>query len=242
MARGVVALAVIGVGLFLAALLGTEETLAPSRRRPNALGRAFGDVRQLVRSRHFVAYALAGSFGFAALFSYISASSFVYQDVFGLSAQLYAVLFATNGLILMGSNVANRHLVTRIDPHRLLLSGLALVSLAGLALAAATIAGAGAGVVLPLVPLVALGTGLTIPNTIALAMEREGARAGSASALFGTLQFTLGALVAPLVGIAGTSAVPMGVAIAASALLALASFLLLAPVWWPRSEQPGRSG
>ncbi len=228
--RGVfVALAAIGVGLFLIALLATRETLDPSRRRPGALRRSFRDVAQLVRHRHFIAYALAGSLGFAGLFSYIAASSFVYQDVFGLSAQLYALLFAVNGVVLMSTNVANRRLVGQVEPQRLMLIGLSVICLAGLAIATATVAGARAGVVLPLLPLVAVGSGLSIPNSLALGMEREGERAGTASALFGLLQFSLGALVAPLVGIAGASAVPMGIAIAASALLALATFLLLAP-------------
>jgi DHA1 family bicyclomycin/chloramphenicol resistance-like MFS transporter len=54
--------------------------------------------------------------------------------------------------------------------------------------------------------------GLAMPNTPALALNRHGEAAGSASAMLGFLQFGIGAAVAPLVGLGGgTTAVPMAV-------------------------------
>jgi MFS transporter, DHA1 family, multidrug resistance protein len=52
--------------------------------------------------------------------------------------------------------------------------------------------------------------------------------AGSASALLGVLQFAIGAVVAPLVGLRGTtSALPMAGGIAAFAIVTLVLFLVL---------------
>jgi DHA1 family bicyclomycin/chloramphenicol resistance-like MFS transporter len=52
--------------------------------------------------------------------------------------------------------------------------------------------------------------------------------AGSASALLGVLQLAIGAVVAPLVGLAGvTAAVPMAIAIAAFAIATLLTFIVL---------------
>ena len=65
------------------------------------------------------------------------------------------------------------------------------------------------------------------PNATALALADTRA-AGSAAALLGVLQFTIGAAVAPLVGLAGTvTAIPMALAIAAFGLATLATFLIL---------------
>lgn len=222
-----VGLAAIGVALLLVAWAATKETLPAGRRRQRALSQSMQDVSLLIRHHHFMAYALAGAFGFGVFFAYIAASSFVYQDVFGLSAQTYSLLFAVNGFTLMATNIANSKLVGRFALRRLLLVGVCLLASSGIAVALAAIAGAGAVVILPLLVLVAAGTGLTIPNSVALAMEGEAARAGTASALYGLLQFGIGAVLAPLVGVAGSSAVPMGLAMAVSGLLALASYLVL---------------
>ncbi len=71
--------------------------------------------------------------------------------------------------------------------------------------------------------------GLIIANAVALAMADEGARAGSAAALLGVLQFAAaaGAAVAPLVGLGGVSAVPMGIVMAAASGAALLSYRVL---------------
>ena len=63
-----------------------------------------------------------------------------------------------------------------------------------------------------LVPMFVIVSSLAfvLPNSTALALNDHAAVAGTASALLGMGQFVIGALVAPLVGAAGTeSAVPM---------------------------------
>ena len=78
--------------------------------------------------------------------------------------------------------------------------------------------------------------GLILPNATALALTDHGQRAGSALAIMGALQYVVGALVAPVVGIAGTgTALPMAIVIAVLSLGALLSYLALAR---PRSGVP----
>ena len=227
--RGVfVALALIGVLLVLLVLFLTAETLPPESRKAHAVSDTLRNVGVLLRHRHYLGYVLAGAFGFGTMFAYISASSFVYQDVFGTSAQLYSVLFATNGLALMAANVLNGRLVGRIGQRPLLRRGLTGLVVGSTAIAVAAIAGAGAAAILPLLAFTVASLGFVVANSLALAMAGEPARAGAASALFGLFQFGVGAAIAPLVGVAGTSAIPMGIAMATSALLAVASFLFLA--------------
>ena len=66
-----------------------------------------------------------------------------------------------------------------------------------------------------LVPLLVLVscTGVLLPNSTALALEGQAASAGAASALFGLLQFAIGAAVPPLASLGGVTAVVMAATI-----------------------------
>jgi DHA1 family bicyclomycin/chloramphenicol resistance-like MFS transporter len=211
----------VGAVLFVAVLVGTRETLPPQRRRPAGLRAALVTYRELLTHRRFMAYTLAAALAFAALFAYISASSFVYQHVFGVSPQVYGLLFGLNGLAILGSNVINGRLVRSHPPGMLLRRALRANATIGVLLAAAATGGLGAGAIIPLLFAFAGTMGFIMANAITLALEGERARAGSASAVFGFLQFAAGAGVAPLVGVAGSSAVPMGIAMGAAGLTAL---------------------
>src|SRR5205814_807325 len=84
--------------------------------------------------------------------------------------------------------------------------------------------------------------GVVLPNTMALAMDLHPERAGAASALMGAGQSAFGAIVAPLVGLAGDrSAVPVAVAMtgaAAGALLVLVTATRGAARTWAVPAQP----
>ena len=101
-----------------------------------------------------------------------------------------------------------------MTPERLLRLGLATIAVAGVLTAAAAIAGLGAWALLPLMFAIVCSMGLIMSNSIAVSMALESYRAGSAAALFGASQFFIGAAVAPIVGAAGASAVPMGIVMA----------------------------
>jgi MFS transporter, DHA1 family, multidrug resistance protein len=117
-------LAAIGVPLLVSTLLWLPETLPAARRHPGGVldtVRAFG---ALLRDREFTPYALSFSLAFVAMFAYIAGSSFVLEDIHGISPQLFSVVFAVNsaGLITM-SQVGGR-LAGRLGPHVLLRRGL----------------------------------------------------------------------------------------------------------------------
>ena len=64
----------------------------------------------------FTGYTVGAGLSFGALFSYIAGSSFVFQDVYGVSPQVYALLFGLNGVALLGASVANHRLQERVGP------------------------------------------------------------------------------------------------------------------------------
>ncbi|MGC4954912.1 multidrug effflux MFS transporter [Actinomadura citrea] len=217
-------LAAIGVALFLGSLLGLAETLPPGRRETGGLRATAAVCRTLVRDRAFTGYGLAIGFSFAALFTYISGSPFVLQDIYGMSPQGFGIAFGVNSLGIVAAGQAGAALAGRVALTRLLAAGLAVVAAGGAVLVAAVLAGWGLGGVLSGLFLVASGQGLIGPNATALALAGRPPRmAGTASALLGVAQFALGGAAAPLAGVAGPgTAVPMAVTIAALAVLAAA--------------------
>jgi DHA1 family bicyclomycin/chloramphenicol resistance-like MFS transporter len=81
-----------------------------------------------------------------------------------------------------------------------------------LALLTAITTGAALALVLVALFVTVASVGFVMPNATALALADHAEVAGSASALLGVNQFLVGAVVAPLVGIAGVgTAVPMAV-------------------------------
>ncbi len=222
--RGIfVVLAVLSAMLALLVAFGLRETLPPERRSDQGLRRTLVVMRVLLRDRWFVGHALAGGLGFGALFAYISGSSFVLQGIYGVSPQLYSVLFAMNGLGLIAGSQLNARLVGRFGPGRLLRAGLLSIATSSGVLLAVVLAG-GLGVWAVLVPMFVIVSSLAfvLPNSTALALADHPEVAGTASALLGVGQFLIGALVAPLVGAGGTdSAVPMAAVMTGVALAAL---------------------
>ncbi len=222
--RGIfVLLAAIGIPLLVATLAWLPETLPAERRHGGGMRATVQTFGRLLRDRSFIVP--ASSFGLAAavLFAYIAGSSFVLEDVYGVSPQVFSLVFAVNSAGLVAMSQVGGHLVARFGPVTLLRVGLTGVALGSAATLVVTLAGAGLAPLLISLFVILSFNGMVFPNATAVSLgEQEGAL-GSASALLGVGQFGTGALIAPLVGLAGThSAVPMGVLIGVCGIGALA--------------------
>ena len=163
------------------------------------------------------------------IFAYVSGTPFVYQGIYNVSPQVFSLLFAVNGLgIIVGTHLVGRY--AGIIPERSFLRfGLITASIASSVLLIMTIMnGPLFTIVIPIFLFVSM-IGMIGTTSFSLAMEAQGGRAGSASALLGLLPFVIGAITAPLVGIAGEdTAVPMGLIMFLSSIAALAAFYFLA--------------
>lgn len=225
-----VVLGAVGAALGLTVAAGVRETLPAPARRAGSVRDTWRTITAIARNRRFAGYALSGALSFAAMFAYISGSSFVYQDIYGVSPQLYSVLFAMNGVGLVGANYVNGWLAGRVDPRVLLDVGLGGVFIAGASLVAVVgIGGLGLAGLLPSLFVLVASFGFVMPNATALALHDHPGVAGSASALLGFLQFLLGALVAPLAGVGGATALGMAAVIAAMGVLAVSARISLVP-------------
>ncbi|MGO4462168.1 multidrug effflux MFS transporter [Streptomyces sp. M-16] len=238
--RGVfVVLTVVGLALTVVVWRSLEETLPPERRQTGGVGSALRTMRGLLGDRVFAGYTLAGGFAFAVLFSYVSASPFVIQEIYGASPQAFSLLFGLNsvGLIIVGQ-INGKLLVGRISLDKALGAGIATITVASVAL---LLMSTGVFGQVGLVPVAAAlfvlmsAMGLVLPNTNAQALMRTPHAAGSASALLGTSSFLVGAVASPLVGIAGEhTAVPMTLVQLSCSLLSVGCFLGMCRPWQPR--------
>ncbi|MNH91304.1 Bicyclomycin resistance protein [compost metagenome] len=227
------------IGVFIAlALLGTyllsmtkwrlKETHPAERRRPTNLVNQLKSYGLLLRDRQFVGYMLAQGIMIAGVFAYVSGTPFIYQNIYGATPAVFAFLFGSNGIsLIIGSQIVGR-MAHRVSEQAFLLFGLWLALLASVAvLVVAIVHGPLFTLVIPLFFFVA-AIGITSTAAFPLAMESQAHMAGSAAALLGVIPFLLGAIVAPLVGIAGeNTAVPLGLIILATSTAAMLAYFVL---------------
>lgn len=214
--RGIfVVLGILSAVLLVATVLMLEETWTPrAAGSPNGFGVLVGD-------RAFRGFLLlAGCLG-VVLFSYISMSSFVLREEYGVGPVSYSWIFGANAIGMIVGGQVNARLVDRLGPTLMLRIGLSL--LAGAATCLVLTLSVSAPLPVILVPLwfVLCGLGLSFGNATALALMPHGNIAGSAAALIGTSQFLCGAAVPPLLSIGGTTGLAMGLAMAVAAAIAL---------------------
>ncbi|MDP5181090.1 multidrug effflux MFS transporter [Blastococcus sp. BMG 814] len=221
--RGVfAALAAYGLVMVVVGWLTLRETLPPERRRSNGVRGTLRIYGGLLHDRVYVGLVLVAGLTMAGLFSYVSGSSFVYQEEFGLDEQQFGLLFGAGAFWLIAATQLNPLLLRRWSPQRLLVAGTVLGALAGAGLAGLAATGTGG---LPAVTgalwVVLFACGLALPNAPALALSRHGEAAGSAAALLGAVQFGVGAVVSPVVGLLGNDSVAIGLVVVAALSLAL---------------------
>ncbi len=204
----------------------------PEATRPRRIAGNFGD---LLSARLYLGYLLCFSFAYAALFSFISGSSFVLIELHGLSPQWYGASF---GFVVTGyiaGTVASGRLTLKLGPPRMVLMGALLGTAAGTLMAVLALTGVHSvwAILLPMVVFM-VATGLVMPNAIGGALAPYPKMAGAASALMGFVQMSLSALVGIAVGhaYAGT-AIPMATAIALCGWAVLGSYF-----WLVRGSPP----
>ncbi|WP_245561866.1 MFS transporter [Agromyces italicus] len=222
----------IGVLLFVLAATLLRETLPPARRHGGGVLRTTGrHLGELGQDRVFVTLLIASAAGGVAFFTYLSQSSFVLQNEYGLSPQLFSLVFAANALANMIGAQASRLGVRRLGPVRMYLGGQTATAFAALLFAGVALAGLPVAAVVGALALYLFSTGIGGPNGTTIALGAHAERAGTASAALGTLQFTIGPIVAPLAAVGGSNAISMsGTMAVASCVAAALAWLVVRPL------------
>jgi DHA1 family bicyclomycin/chloramphenicol resistance-like MFS transporter len=231
--RGVfVALAVLGVIIAVAAMFALPETLPTSRRQPLRVGLTIRTYGRLFTDRSFVGLVIVAGLAMAGLFAFVAGGSFVFQLQYGLNQQQFGLMFGVSALWLIAATQVNARLMRWFEPAQVLVvaSVCAAAATAVLLLMAVTGAGGLFAIAVPLW-LVLFFAGLVMPNAPTVALNAHGDNAGTAASLLGAVQFGVGAIVSPLVGVLGNNALGMSIVMFGGLLLAAVVLLVVAQPW-----------
>lgn len=233
-----IALTVFSAAAGLAVAMGLPESMPPHQPRQPLSG-ALRQYGRLLSDKVYLGHALTGGIAIAGMFSYIAGSPFVFIKLYGVPAEHFGWLFGVNaaGFILVAQ--INARLLSRRGPAFLLTRTVWLYLTAGLALLAVSALHTEHlwPLLIPLFICIS-SLGCILPNASACAMSGQGARAGSASALLGCLQFSVAAGAAALVGVLhdGT-AVPMAMVISLCGILVVSVAMLTRRLQIARAAQ-----
>ncbi|CAN5240630.1 multidrug effflux MFS transporter [soil metagenome] len=225
-------LAVYGVLVVLAAIFFIVETLpATARALPghSTMRQRYG---ALFSDRVFVGVAIIAGMTFSGLFAYLSSSSFLFQDVYGLDAQQFGILFAVNSVgIFIGVQGSSR-LAKYVGPQWILGGATIVLLLSAIAIAIADSLHAGLlGILIPLWFFIT-AAGFSFPCSQVLALANHGAEAATAASLLGALNFGLAGLISPVVGLFGIhDAIPMASIMAITATVSIAVLWSIVRPW-----------
>ncbi len=223
----------IGLLLTLAYGLGIPETRPARAPGSSGLGGLMHDYRTIFSSRTYLAYAAVMGLMFGGQLVFISSSSFVLQEEFGLSAQWFGLSFGLVALGIMAGATLSSRLVIGMPSHRIVLLGTVISATASALMLAWVATSEAGGVWSVLFPMfvTAVGLGLTRPAAVAGALVPFPQIAGLASALLGFSQM----LIASTYNIVYSAIVPVGaVALAAGVALSVGAAFLAVLVLRPR--------
>ena len=222
-------LASAGVIAFVVAWFQLPETLKPEYRQPLVFTQILKRFGELLATRTFVGYALTSSFMFAALFSYISGSPFVFIERYGISPRLYGVVFGGMVIFMTIGSLFNARFVRLLGAGRILRVAVIVPAVSG---AAAMVMGwiearygtIGLWPFLVCMVFQIATLSLIAPNSTAMAMQRYPHMAGTASSLMGVMTFGAGAIFGAIVGQTFDSTIaPMTTAMGIAGILCLIS-------------------
>ncbi|MDR3100461.1 MAG: Bcr/CflA family multidrug efflux MFS transporter [Paraburkholderia sp.] len=216
-----VALTLFGLACGVAAWLRVPETWPAEKRESGAVLRSFAAYGRLLRDPLVWGHMLCGGMAFAAMFTYISATPFVYIEYFHVSPQHYGLFFGANVFGIMLGNFLNTRFIGRMGSLRMVSMASTVSIVASFFVALMCVTGWGGlwSIVAGLFFVVGV-VGLLSANCATDLMYRYPKNAGAAAAVFGATQLGLGAFASVVVGwFPGVSPLGMGCTIGACGAL-----------------------
>lgn len=220
-------LAAYGALVVVAAFIFIVETLPPEKRKSEGVSVA-DRYRAVFSDRIFVGTLFVGGLNFAALFTYLSASTFLFQTTFGFTPQQYGYLFAVNSIgVVTGVQAASR-IMRRTGPQWVIAWATVAQVCAAVAMVVCDQWGLGLwGVMVPLWFFIC-ATGFMFPSVQVMGLARNGSQAGTAASLLGATIFGFAGIITPIVGFIGVkTATPMAIIMGGCSLLAMAALWLI---------------
>lgn len=204
------------------------ETLTEENRNVRPAKEVLSQYWDLLKDRTFNYPAIGGGLLMGAMFVYISSASELIMDTYNISATDFGWLFGMNAAGFVALTQLNQWLTNRFRILSILRFGAMMQVISSAAL---FITGLVFGVdawlplVLACIFFCIAGLGLTQPNASAIALAFQKHRAGMASALQGSLMFSVGIFGGLLLNLFPVNPV-LKIGIAMFALMSLGSFLI----------------
>lgn len=216
-----VILTIFGFVMVIGSLLKVPESLTVTNRESSSgLKTMFKNFKILLKTPRFVLPMLIQGMTFVLLFTYISASPFIIQKIYGMTAIQFSWMFAGIGITLIISSQLTGYLVDFIDSQKLM-RGMTMIQIIGVILVTIVLLNhwnfwiLAIGFIILIVPVTGVATlGFTI------AMDESSSGRGSSSSLLGLVQFLFGGVASPLVGVKGEdNPIPYIIIIIATAVI-----------------------
>nr|WP_237772750.1 multidrug effflux MFS transporter [Pseudomonas putida] len=194
-------LAALGAAVFCNSWLSLPETLDREQREPLRLRAACRTYVTIASDRKFLMPTLAVAAVFFFLFAYIGGATLVYQEIYGLSAQDFGLVFGATGVTILFGAMLTGKLVSRLGLGRLSMLGvLCMAAGAAIALLAAA-SGLGLVGVVGGMALSLFGLGIAESTLMSLVMSSQEKALGSTAALLGAFQLSISSTATPIAGL-----------------------------------------
>lgn len=213
-------LTVFGILMVIGSLTKVPESLQDDEKDSDGIKEMFKNFKHLLETPKFVLPMLIQGFSFIMLFTYISASPFIIQKIYGMSALQFSIMFAAIGITLIISSQLVGVLVDRIE-RRQLLKIVTYIQVLGVVIVAIKLLNHLSfwilviGFIILVAPVTAVAS-----LGFSIAMDESTRGRGSASSLLGLVQFLLGGLMSSLVNVMGEhNVIPYVVIISMTAVI-----------------------
>lgn len=220
-------LAIFSIILFIGSLM-FSESLSPEKRISGGITMAFKNYSTLLKDINFLGQSLVQLFAFGAFFAYITGSSFIYQNIFNLSAQQFSYMFGLNSCGIILASVLSAKASNIIKIKTILNTSLWQLTIGSLLFLSAMYFNWSFIITSIILFCTVCTVSIFGSAGFSMAMAKYGHQAGSASAILGFAGMFSAGFVSPLVGIGGShTGIPMGIVMVVCSVLALVCFYTL---------------
>lgn len=224
-----IVLFIFGIVLFILLVFSLKESAKNAGKVEFSREEILKSYKSVLTDKLFMLYACAGALSMAGMFAYITGSSFVFTQFFGLSEQKYGILFGINALgFVLFANI-NARLVLKYSPYTILPKAFMVMLVLSVVLVLSAFFRANFWFFEIALFFTISMLGFLMPNITTSAMARFASNhSGTASAVLGTTQFALAGFVSFVVGVLdANSPVLLGGIISLCCFLAALSYLFV---------------
>lgn len=179
----------------------------------------------LLKSRHFLGYAIGGGCATSSLYAFVGAAPFIFVSQLHRPAHEIGYYLALTIVGAWFGSLSASRLIGKVSTGRLMVLG-NLLSCASAGVFLAAVVSGFLNVPMTVLPILVLtyGAGIASPTALAEALNVNPGVAGSASGLYGFTQMVIGAVCTSLGGVGGNAALAAGIVLVGAGIVAQLAF------------------